>query len=197
MISYIKGKLVHKEPGFALVEANGIGYHIKISLQTYTQLGDEELCKLLIHFHVREDAQLLYGFKTEQEREIFQLLISISGVGSNTALVILSSLSPAEIQDVILREDARTIQSIKGIGAKTAQRIILELKDKIAKIDLGGEPGAQISFNANNNVREEALTALMTLGIAKAAAEKSIDRLLKKTPDAKVEELIKGALMSA
>lgn len=197
MISYIKGKLVHKEPGFALIEANGIGYHIKISLQTYTQLGESELCTLLTHFHVREDAQLLYGFKTEEERGIFQLLISISGVGSNTALVILSSMSPAELQDVILREDARTIQSVKGIGAKTAQRIILELKDKIGKVDLGNDLGSQISMSSNNKVREEALTALITLGIAKAPAEKTIDRLLKKTPDAEVEQLIKSALMSA
>jgi Holliday junction DNA helicase RuvA len=196
MIAYLKGKLAHKDPTYVIIDITGVGYQVKISLQTYSQIKDEELVMLLTYLHIKEDAHTLYGFKEENEKKLFLHLISISGVGPNTALMILSSLSSVELENAILHEDARIIQNVKGVGAKTAQRIILELKDKIKK-DSFGEAGAQISAFAspNNKIKEEALQALLTLGFQRPVAEKNIATVLKKTgPDISLEELIKASL---
>jgi holliday junction DNA helicase RuvA len=196
MIAYLKGKLAHKDPTFVIIDIAGVGYQVKISLQTYSQIKDEELIMLLTYLHIKEDAHTLYGFREENEKKLFLHLISISGVGPNTALLILSSLSSAELETAILHEDARLIQNVKGVGAKTALRIILELKDKIKKESFG-EVGAQIPAFAspNNKIKEEALQALLTLGFQRPVAEKNIATVLKKTgPDISLEELIKASL---
>ncbi len=195
MIAYLKGKLAYKEPTYVLLEVNGVGYQVSISLNTFSDIKDKEQLTLLTHLHVREDAQILYGFATEAEKHLFQQLISVNGVGPNTALVVLSYLSPAELKTAIVREDTATLQAVKGIGGKTAQRLILELKDKLRKdtLEEPGKPGT-----VYNTMRQEALGALMTLGIAKAAAEKSIDTALKKAGDTiSLEELVKQALKNA
>lgn len=196
MIAYLKGKLAYKDPTFVIIDISGVGYQVKISLQTYSQIKDEELVMLLTYLHIKEDAHTLYGFKEENEKKLFLHLISISGVGPNTALMILSSLSSAELENAILHEDARLIQNVKGVGAKTAQRIILELKDKIKKESFG-DAGTQVSAFAspNNKIKEEALQALLTLGFQRPVAEKNIATVLKKTgPDISLEELIKASL---
>ena len=192
MIAFLKGRLAHKEATYVILDVNGVGYRVFISLNTYSAIKNEEACTLFTHFHVKEDAQLLYGFTQTAEKQTFQLLISISGVGPNTALMVLSTLSAAELKNAIVSDDVKTIQAVKGIGAKTAQRIILELKDKILKE--GVEPEGHLN-SSSNRIKEEALTALVTLGISKNVAEKSIMKILK-TADSNisVEELIKGAL---
>jgi len=196
MISYISGKIVEKEPTHVVIDVNGIGYLIKISLNTYSLIRDSESAKLLTYFHVKEDSQTLFGFKTNEEKELFLLLISISGVGPGTGLMILSSLTPVEIQKAILNDDVATIQNIKGIGTKTAQRIILELKDKITKIGTL-EKSSEFS-QLDNTLRNEALSALITLGINRPMAEKSIALVLKNSGDnITLEELIKRALKTS
>ena len=195
MIAYLKGKLAHKEPTFVLLEVNGIGYQVSISLHTFSEIKDREDLKLLTYLHVREDAHILYGFASEAEKQMFQYLISVNGVGPNTALMVLSYLSPTDLKAAIVREDVATLQSVKGIGGKTAQRLVLELKDKLRKdpVDEPGKPGL-----VHNTIRHEALTALITLGIAKAAAEKSVDAILKKSGNTiSLEELVKQALKNA
>ncbi|WP_439880393.1 Holliday junction branch migration protein RuvA [Pontibacter sp. MBLB2868] len=196
MIAYIDGKLAHKDPTYVIIDVNGIGYQIKISLSTYSSLPAGERCKLHTYLNIKEDAHTLYGFTTVAEKEAFLHLISISGVGPNTGLMILSSLSVEEVQQAIVREDVRTIQNVKGIGAKTAQRIILELKDKLKKevmLSDGVVPAA--SHNTN---RAEALSALVTLGFAKNVAEKTLDNIIKREGGSlSVEELIKFALKSS
>lgn len=196
MIAYIDGKLTHKDPTYVIIETNGVGYQIRISLSTYSALPAGERCKLNTYLHIKEDAHTLYGFMTVAEKEAFLHLISISGVGPNTGLMILSSLSVDEVQQAIIREDVRTIQQVKGIGAKTAQRIILELKDKIKKEVMVSDisvPSA--SYNTN---RAEALSALVTLGFAKNVAEKTLDSIIKREGgNLSVEELIKFALKSS
>jgi holliday junction DNA helicase RuvA len=196
MIAYIDGKLAHKDPTYVIIDVNGIGYQIKISLSTYSSLPAGERCKLHTFLHIKEDAHTLYGFTTAAEKETFLHLISISGVGPNTGLMILSSLSVDEVQQAIVREDVRTIQNVKGIGAKTAQRIILELKDKIKKeVMLSDSVLPSASHNTN---RAEALSALVTLGFAKNVAEKTLDNIIKKHGGSlSVEELIKFALKSS
>ncbi len=197
MIAFIEGPFAHKDPAKVVINLGGIGYEVFISLQTYANIKEAESARLHTYFHVKEDAQLLYGFFTEEEKQVFTLLISISGIGPSTALVVLSSLSPAELQNAILTENVKVIQSVKGIGAKTAQRVILELKDKIQKIISlpEGELPKEISPTPDNKLRDDALAALTTLGIAKAAAEKSIDSILKKVgDDVNLEELIRQAL---
>ncbi|WP_299756264.1 Holliday junction branch migration protein RuvA [uncultured Pontibacter sp.] len=196
MIAYIDGKLTHKDPTYVIIETNGVGYQIKISLSTYSSLPAGERCKLHTYLHIKEDAHTLYGFTTVAEKEAFLHLISISGVGPNTGLMILSSLSVEEIQQAIVREDVRTIQHVKGIGAKTAQRIILELKDKIKKeVLLSDAPASAAAHNTN---RAEALSALVTLGFAKNVAEKTLDAIIKREGgNLSVEELIKFALKSS
>jgi len=192
MIAQIKGKLVAKTPTYVIIDCGGVGYEIKISLNTFSQIGEGETCLLYTHFVVREDAQLLYGFKETSERELFRLLISVSGVGSATAIMILSSLSPNETKQAILNSDVNTLKSVKGIGAKSAERIIIDLRDKIAKVD----SGSTISLPSNNTVKDEALSALVMLGFAKNSAEKALNKIVKAGDDFSVEELIKRALKS-
>ncbi len=196
MIAYLKGKLVHKEPTHVIVEVGGVGYQASISFNTFSDIKDREDIRLSTYLHVREDAHVLFGFSTEAEKSMFLNLISVNGVGPNTAMVVLSSLPPEELKSAILREDAATLQAVKGIGGKTAQRLILELRDKLRKSSpneiptLGGSP--------NNTTRHEALTALLTLGIPRAAAEKSIETVLKKSGNTiSLEDLVKQALKNA
>lgn len=197
MIAYLNGRLAYKDPTYVIIDIQGVGYQIKISLNTFSKIKDEESCKLHTYLHIKEDGHTLFGFAEKSEKSLFLLLISISGVGPSTGLMILSSLAPTEVENAILNEDVRTIQGVKGIGAKTAQRIILELKDKIGK-DQESDSSKIISPSAENTIRNEALSALITLGINKAVAQKSIDRILKGLDrQISLEELIKLALKSA
>lgn len=190
MITHVKGKLVEKNPTFAVIEANGLGYFIHISLNTYTQIPEEESIKLFTHFYVREDSHTLYGFYTKVEREVFRQLISVSGVGASTAMVMLSSMSPDEIQHAIATANVALIKKVKGIGAKTAERVIVDLRDKILKtLDIDA-----VSEGTNNSIREEALSALDVLGFARKQTERVIDAILKENPKQDVESLIKQAL---
>ncbi len=195
MIAYVNGTVTYKDPAYAIIDANGLGYEIRISLQTYTSLPElGERCKLVTFLNIREDAHILYGFWGNDEKKLFLDLIGISGVGPSTALVMLSSLSSSEIRQGIIDEDIRLIQSIKGIGSKTAQRVILELKDKIRKEDLSST-GSKSVGSSSGTLRNEALAALVTLGIPKATAEKSLDAIIKREgQDITVENLIKLAL---
>ncbi len=196
MIAYLKGKLVHKEPTHVLIDVNGIGYQAYISFNTFSEIKDKEDIRLATHLHVREDAHILYGFASDAEKGMFMNLISVNGVGPNTAMMVLSSLSPDELKSAILREDAGTLQAVKGIGGKTAQRLILELKDKLRKAPPDGTP--TLTGMVNNTLRQEALTALTTLGIVRAAAEKSIDAVLRKSGNTiSLEDLVKQALKNA
>jgi Holliday junction DNA helicase RuvA len=188
MISHINGKLVEKNPTTLIIECNGLGYEVKISLNTFSAIGSDEAVKVYTQFIVREDAQLLYGFATKEEREMFIHLISVSGIGPNTAMIMLSSLVPEEIAHAIQVEDVRTIQSIKGIGVKTAQRVIVDLKDKMVKMSFS----PQISSVGHNTNRFDALTALVSLGFDKKNAEKAIEKVSQ--GDESVEQIIKGAL---
>ncbi len=191
MIAYIEGKLAYKSPAYVVIDVGGVGYQLRISLHTYTLLGEGEHCKLHTHLHIKEDAHVLYGFKELSERKVFLDLIGISGVGPSTALMVLSSVSVRDFHQAIIEEDTPSIQAIKGIGPKTAQRIILELKDKWKKEDLLVETKGT-SLHTKN--RSEALHALMTLGIAKAVAEKNVDYILKQFPDSSLEDIVKRAL---
>tara|TARA_B100000925_G_scaffold66052_1_gene44951 strand:- start:457 stop:1038 length:582 start_codon:yes stop_codon:yes gene_type:complete len=190
MITQIKGKLVEKTPTQVVVDCNGIGYEINISLYTFSSLSSDENIKLFTHLQVREDAHILYGFFTVLERAVFRLLISVSGIGTSTARTMLSSLTPTEIQHAIGIEDVATIQGIKGIGLKTAQRVIIELKDKIKTLQ-GTE---EIPILKSNTIKEETLSALEVLGYSRKASEKVVDKLIQGDPDSTVEELIKYAL---
>lgn len=190
MITQIKGKLVEKKPTQVVVDCNGIGYEINISLYTFSSLSSDENIKLFTHLQVREDAHILYGFFTVLERAVFRLLISVSGIGTSTARTMLSSLTPTEIQHAIGIEDVATIQGIKGIGLKTAQRVIIELKDKIKTLQ-GTE---EIPIYKSNTIKEETLSALEVLGYSRKASEKVVDKLIQGDPDSTVEELIKYAL---
>ncbi|MGE0077685.1 MAG: Holliday junction branch migration protein RuvA [Bacteroidales bacterium] len=190
MYEYIVGKLEEVTPTHAILENNGIGYFINISLQTFSAIDGKNDIKLYLHHVVREDAQLFYGFSTTQERELFRLLISVSGVGANTARLILSSLSVPEIQAAISTENINIIKQVKGIGLKTAQRIVVDLKDKM----IGVDASSQIISSVNNTIKQEALSALVMLGFAKAAAEKALDQIIKSEGNLPVEGLIKSAL---
>ncbi len=195
MIAYVNGIVAYKDPAYTILDINGLGYEIRISLQTYAALPEiGSKFKLVTYLNIREDAHVLFGFSEEQEKKLFLDLISVSGIGPSTALVMLSSLSYDEIMKGIAEEDVRLIQTIKGIGSKTAQRVILELKDKMKKETLGSLDTSSAS-HLSANVRKEALSALVTLGIPKATAEKSIDSIIKKEGNAiSVEHLIKLAL---
>lgn len=190
MITHIQGRLVEKTPTDVVIDCNGVGYFINISLHTFSELPDSESIKLFTHLQVREDAHILYGFTSIAEREIFRLLISVSGVGANTARSMLSSLTPEQVLDAIAQNDLPTIQSVKGIGTKTAQRVVLDLKDKILKV-YGLSANSTGPSNTNKN---EALSALETLGFVRKQSEKVIDRIVKETPQASVEMIIKQAL---
>jgi holliday junction DNA helicase RuvA len=193
MYAYIDGKLVFKNATFVVIDAGGVGFHINISLNTYSKLGENERCKLFTWLHVKEDAHTLYGFIDEGERRLFLHLISISGIGPNTGRMMLSSVTPEEIQNAIISGNVALIQRIKGIGPKSAQRIILELQDKLKKEG----PETLSTAPLNKTVREEALSALVLLGFVRNAAEKVIELELKRnTGDITVEQLIKAALKS-
>jgi holliday junction DNA helicase RuvA len=192
MIHHIKGLIAFKSPTYIVIEAGGIGYQVFISLHTYSKIEGQELVKLLTYFHVKEDGQSLYGFWDEQERTLFAHLISVSGIGPATAQLVLSSLSPEEIRSAILSEDDRQFNRVRGIGPKTAKRIILELKDKVQK-DVGEDWTPTPS--ADNTIREEALSALLALGFSKIPVQKALNQILKTHPGLdSVEKLIKLAL---
>ncbi len=192
MITYLKGPITHKNPSFVVVEAGGVGYHVNISLFTYAKLEKAEAVKLLTYYHVKEDAHTLFGFSEERERGLFKHLISVSGVGPSTALVVLSSMNPDEVRAAIIGEDVASIRRVKGIGPKTAQRIILDLKDKLIKES--GESPIMVSPQSNT-LRSEALSALVNLGFPRPAVQRVLNRILQSEPNTKTaEELIKLAL---
>lgn len=190
MITHIQGRLAEKNPTDVVIDCNGVGYLLNISLHTYSQIPNQEQVKLFTHLQVKEDSHTLYGFSTLGERAIFRLLISISGIGASTARTMLSSLTPQQIRQAIATEDVALIQSIKGIGLKTAQRVVIELKDKVLKaqdIDEG------ITFESNTN-KDEALSALEVLGYSKKQSERVVNKIVANDPDANVEAIIKEAL---
>ncbi|MFT3737577.1 MAG: Holliday junction branch migration protein RuvA [Breznakibacter sp.] len=190
MLEYIKGKLVESSPAHVVVEANGIGYFLNISLNTFTHVGNKTEVTMYVHENLREDAHTLYGFVDKAERELFRHLVSVSGVGANTARMMLSGMSPAELNTAIVTGNLNVLKAVKGIGLKTAQRILVELKDK-----LGKEPqGTNFLPGLDNTVREEALSALVMLGFVKANCQKAIDKIMAENPGLTVENIIKQAL---
>lgn len=195
MIEYIKGELTEITPAMAVVECNGLGYGINVSLNTYSAIQGKKEVKLYIHEAIREDAYLLYGFATKQERELFLLLISVSGIGGNTARMILSALTPSELCNVISSGNDKLLKTVKGIGLKTAQRIIVDLKDKIATTGIETpDTVASVASTINTEIYEEAIAALTMLGFAQAPSQKVVTAILKEEPDAVVEKVIKLAL---
>jgi len=190
MITQIIGRLIEKSPTQVVIDCHGIGYEVNISLNTYSQLGDDENIKLFTHLQIREDSHTLFGFFTPMERSVFRLLLSVSGIGASIARTMLSSLEPQQIQRAIISEDLNTIKSIKGIGLKTAQRVLIELKDKMLNL----YEGEEIQSFANNTIKEEALSALEVLGYSRKQSEKVIDNAIQSAPESSVEGLIKAAL---
>lgn len=191
MIAFLQGRFVKKTPALVHVDVNGVGYELHISLHTYTGIANLDEGLLYTYFHVREDAQLLYGFIDEAEKEMFSQLISVSGVGASTARMMLSAMRPSELATSITQGNARQLESIKGIGKKSAERIILELRDKIGKI----APGINNEALTDNTLENDALNALMALGIARNAAEQALAKVMKRDPHPeKIEELVKQAL---
>jgi Holliday junction DNA helicase RuvA len=190
MITHIQGKLVEKTPTQVVIDCGGVGYHVNISLHTFSLLPNADLIKLFTHLQVKEDSHTLYGFVEKSEREIFKLLLSVSGIGANIARTMLSSLDPKQITNAIGSSDVVTIQSIKGIGSKTAQRVILDLKEKVLKLyDLD-----EVSMPLSNTNKDEALSAMEVLGFVRKTSEKVIDKIVKEDPEATVESIIKKAL---
>lgn len=189
MITQIVGKLIEKNPTNIVIDCQGIGYEINVSLHTFSQIKNEEHIKVFTHLHVKEDAHTLYGFMDKEEREVFRKLISVSGIGTSTARVMLSSLSPSQVIDAITSEDADTIQSVKGIGKKTAQRVIIDLKDKM---DLSDD--VKKTPNSNNTHKKEALSALETLGYNRKKSEKIVSKIIADEPSVTLENIIKTAL---
>lgn len=190
MITQIKGRLVEKNLTNVVIDCHGVGYYINISLNTHSQIGNSEELLLFTHLHIKEDSHTLYGFVTQNERSIFRLLISISGIGPSIARTMLSSMDPNEIQKSILGENLEAIKSIKGIGLKTAQRVLIELKDKVQKIE-GFDENLQ---SKSNTIKEETLSALEVLGYSRRQTEKVIDNIIQSHPESSIEELIKSAL---
>jgi Holliday junction DNA helicase RuvA len=191
MIAFLKGKFVRKTPAMVHIDVNGVGYELHISLNTYSNIVNLEQGLLHTYFHVREDAQLLYGFFEENEKDMFIQLLSVSGVGASTARMMLSSMKPSEIAKAITQGNAKLLESIKGIGKKSAERIILELRDKVGKTSFESNNGTLI----NNTLEQDALNALIALGIARATGEQAISRVIKAEPDLqKIEDIIKKAL---
>ena len=190
MITQLKGLLVEKYPTHLVIDCHGVGYQVNISLHTFGQLKNQDSIKIYTHLQIKEDAHILYGFITELERSIFRLLISVSGIGSSIARTMLSSLTPEQVQNAIVSEDLNRIKSVKGIGLKTAQRLIIELKDKIKNL-YGIE---QIHSKSNNTTKEETLSALEVLGYSRRVSEKVIDNLIQSDPESSIETLIKLAL---
>lgn len=193
MYNYIRGKLDEATPAYAVVDCGGVGYLLEISVNTYSQIKDLDEVKLLVHEVVREDAHLLIGFYTEAERQMFRLLIGVNGVGAATARIMLSSLTVDELTRAILDQDVKRVQKVKGIGAKTAQRILLELRDKVDPFATGLPAGSAGAASSGSNA-EEALSALVMLGFPKTAAEKVLDKVCGTNPGASVEDLIKLTL---
>ena len=190
MITHIQGKLVEKNPTDVVIDCNGVGYVLNISLHTYSQIPDGEHLKLFSHLQIKEDAHTLYGFSSIAERNIFRLLISVSGIGASIARTMLSSLTPKQVIEGIASNDIALIQGIKGIGAKTAQRVIIDLKDKVLKIyDID-----EVSVSKGNTSKDEALSALEVLGFVRKQAERVVDKIVIAQPDANVETIIKQAL---
>ncbi len=197
MIDYIKGELTELTPAIAVVECHGVGYGVNISLNTYASIQGHKEVKLYIYEAIREDAYVLWGFSNKQERELFLLLISVSGIGGNTARMILSSLTPAELVDVISTDNAKLLKNVKGIGLKTAQRIIVDLKDKIVKTDVASQSstlGLGETNSVSKEVQDEATTALTMLGFQASASQKVVVSILREDPSASVEKVIKLAL---
>ena len=190
MITQIKGKLIEKSPTSLVIDCNGIGYEINISLNTFSQIPDGESIKLFTHLQVKEDAHILFGFHTLIERSMFRLLISVSGIGTSIARTMLSSLKPEQIQRAIVNEDLQKIKGIKGIGLKTAQRVLIELKDKVKLLNGNDE----IPSLESNTIKDEALSALEVLGYSRRSSENVIDNLIQSNPGSSLEELIKDAL---
>ena len=192
MIAHLQGKLVEKTPTQVIIDCGGVGYHVNISLHTYSLLPATDFIKLFTHLQIKEDAHTLFGFVEKSEREIFKLLLSVSGIGASIARTMLSSLDPKQITNAIASGDVVTIQSIKGIGSKTAQRVILDLKEKVLKLyDLD-----EVSMSQSNTSRDEALSALEVLGFVRKTSEKVVEKIIKEDPDASVESIIKKALKS-
>ncbi len=190
MIAHLQGKLVEKSPTHIVIDCGGVGYHVNISLHTYSLLPNTDFVKVYTHLQIKEDAHTLFGFIEKSEREIFRLLLSVSGIGASIARTMLSSLDPKQITNAIGLADVVTIQSIKGIGSKTAQRVILDLKEKVLKLyDLD-----EVSMSQSNTNRDEALSALEVLGFVRKSSEKIIEKIVKENPDATVEFIIKQAL---
>jgi holliday junction DNA helicase RuvA len=190
MIAHLQGKLVEKNPTEVVIDCGGVGYHINISLHTFSLIPNTDFIKLYTHLLIKEDAHTLYGFAEKSEREIFRMLLSVSGIGANIARTMLSSIEPKQIINAIASGDVGIIQSIKGIGSKTAQRVILDLKEKVLKLyDLD-----EVSITQNNTNRDEALSALEVLGFVRKSSEKVIEKIVKEDPEATVETIIKKAL---
>jgi Holliday junction DNA helicase RuvA len=190
MIAHLQGKLVEKSPTHIVIDCGGVGYHVNISLHTYSLLPATDFIKLFTHLQIKEDAHTLFGFVEKSEREIFKLLLSVSGIGASIARTMLSSLDPKQITNAIASGDVVTIQSIKGIGSKTAQRVILDLKEKVLKLyDLD-----EVSMSQNNTNRDEALSALEVLGFVRKTSERIVEKIIKEAPESSVEYIIKQAL---
>jgi Holliday junction DNA helicase RuvA len=190
MIAHLQGKLVEKTPTEVIIDCNGVGYHVNISLHTYSLIPNTEFIKLFIYLQVKEDSHTLFGFVEKSEREIFKMLLSVSGIGASIARTMLSSLEPKQIIQALASGDVGTIQSIKGIGSKTAQRAILDLKEKVLKLyDLD-----EISISQNNTNKDEALSALEVLGFVRKSSERVVEKIVKENPEATVETIIKQAL---
>jgi Holliday junction DNA helicase RuvA len=190
MIHHLRGKLVEKNPTHVIIECGGVGYFVNISLNTFSKIPEQENISLFTHLQVKEDSHTLYGFVEKSEREIFRLLLSVSGIGSSIARTMLSSMSPSQVRDAIANGDVPAIQAVKGIGAKTAQRVILDLRDKVLKVyDID-----ELSLSANNTNKDEALSALEVLGFARKQAERVVDKVLGQDASLSVENIIKLAL---
>lgn len=190
MIAHLQGKLVEKTATHVVIDCGGVGYHVNISLHTFSLLPNTDFIKLFTHLQIKEDAHTLFGFVEKSEREIFKMLLTVSGIGAGIARTMLSSLDPKQITNAIASADVSTIQSIKGIGSKTAQRVILDLKDKVIKLyDID-----EVSMSQSNTNRDEALSALEVLGFVRKASEKVVEKIVKEDPEASVESIIKKAL---
>lgn len=190
MIAHLQGKLVEKSPTQVVIDCGGVGYHVNISLHTYSLLPATDYIKLFTHLQIKEDSHTLFGFVEKSEREIFKLLLSVSGIGASIARTMLSSLDPKQITNAIASGDVVTIQSIKGVGSKTAQRVILDLKEKVLKLyDLD-----EVSMSQSNTNRDEALSALEVLGFVRKTSERVVDKIIKEAPESSVESIIKQAL---
>ena len=194
MYEYISGLVTDLAPTYAVIDAGGVGYYINISLQTYSAIEGEKSARLYVHFAVREDAQVLYGFATKLERELFRQLISVSGVGGNTARMILSTYSTSELRNIIATENAVLLKNVKGLGLKTAQKIIVELSGKMLELGADRDVAPVVAGNQNNAVLDETLAALVMLGFQKGASEKVVKAILNESPSISVEEAVRQAL---